>query len=72
MFTYRSSLYVRGIILGIWKWRPRSTSCISTRPVGNDFQQPRGNQASRHLHMSTISTPTGNLPALDIAGRPRP
>ena len=45
--------------LEIWKWPPLWTSCISTRPVGNDFQQPRGNHGNRHFHMSTIFTPYG-------------
>jgi NAD(P)-dependent dehydrogenase (short-subunit alcohol dehydrogenase family) len=40
--------------------------------VGNDFQQPRGNQGFRHFHMSTISTPTGGRPPLNVAGQPRP
>ena len=41
--------------LEIWKWRLSWTSSISSSPVGNDFQQPRGNQSFRHFHMSTIS-----------------
>jgi hypothetical protein len=42
-----------------WNWRLYWTSSISSSPVGNDFQQPRGNQSFRHFHMSTISTPRG-------------
>jgi hypothetical protein len=45
--------------LEIWKWRLPWTSPISSSRVGNDLQQPRGNQSFRHFHMSTISTPYG-------------
>ena len=45
--------------------------CISTRPGGNDFRKPRGNHGNRHFQMSTIFTPTGDQPALDMVGRPR-
>jgi hypothetical protein len=43
--------------LEIWKWRLFWTFSISSRSVGNDFQQPRGNQGFRHFHMSSTSTP---------------
>ena len=43
--------------LDIWKWQLSWTSSIFSRSVGNDFQEPRGNQSFRHFHMSTISTP---------------
>jgi len=55
--------------LEIWKWRLPWISSISSRSVGNDFQQPRGNQSFRHFHMSTISTPYGG-PACPGHGRP--
>jgi hypothetical protein len=55
--------------LEIWKWPPLWTSCISTRPVGTDFQQPRGNHGNRHFHTSTIFTPYGG-PACPGHGRP--
>jgi hypothetical protein len=51
----------------IWKWRFRWTSPISSRSVGNDFQQARGHQGNRHFHMPTISTPSGDLPTLGKA-----
>ena len=53
----------------IWKWRFRWTSPISSRSVGNDFQQPRGHQGNRHFHMPTISTPYGG-PAYAERRRP--
>jgi hypothetical protein len=56
--------------LKIWKSRPFSTFCISSRLVGNDFQRRRRNQGFRHFHMSTISTPYGGWPPLNIGGRP--
>ena len=58
--------------LEIWKWRLSWTSSISSRSVGNDFQQPLGNEGSDHFQMSSISTPTGDRPTLNVAGRPRP
>jgi hypothetical protein len=45
--------------LVMWKWRLSWASSISRSPVGNDFQQARGNQSFRHFHMSTIFTPYG-------------
>jgi hypothetical protein len=48
-----------GMVLEIWKWRLSWTSSISSSPVGNDFQLPRGNQSFRHFHTSTISTHYG-------------
>ena len=45
--------------LEIWNWRLSRTSSVSSSLVGNDFQQPRGNQSFRHFHMSTIFTPYG-------------
>ena len=57
--------------LDIWKWRLSWTSSIFSRSFGNDFQEPRGNQSFRHFHMSTISTPYGDLPALDMVCRPK-
>jgi hypothetical protein len=44
----------------------------SSTKRGNDFQQPRGHQENRHFHMPTISTPTGELPTLNVVGQPRP
>jgi hypothetical protein len=45
---------------------------IFSMSVGNDFQHPRENQEMRHFQMSSMSTPYGGRPALDIAGRPSP
>ena len=55
--------------LDIWKWRLSWTSSIFSRSFGNDFQKPRGNQGSRHFHISTISTPYGG-PAYAERRRP--
>ncbi len=55
--------------LEIWKWRLPWTSSISSSPVGNHFQQPRGNKRNRHFHMSAISTPYGG--PLNVVGQPR-
>ena len=38
----------------------------------NGFQLLRQHQAFRHLQMSTISTPTGDRPPVNISGWPRP
>jgi hypothetical protein len=58
--------------LDIWKWRLYWTSSISSRSVGNDFREARGNQRNRDFHMFTISTPTGDQPALNMVGCLRP
>src|ERR1700730_7297864 len=58
--------------LEIWKWRVPWTTTISSRSVGNDFQQPLGNEVFRHFQCPTFPPPTGDQPALHIAGRPRP
>jgi hypothetical protein len=42
---------------------------MSSTSVGNDFQQPRGNQGFRHFHMSSTSTPYGR-PAYAERRRP--
>jgi len=66
--------------LEIWKWRLSWTSSISSRAVGNDFQEARGNKRNRDFQMSTIFTPYGGpacpehgrLPeAAGVIGRPR-
>jgi hypothetical protein len=64
-----SSIIFVKMALDIWKSRLYWTSSISSSLVGNDFQQPRGNQAFRHFHMSTISTPYGG-PAYAERRRP--
>jgi hypothetical protein len=46
---------------------PNGESCF-----GNDFQQPLGNEVFRHFQCPTFPPPTGDQPALHIAGRPRP
>jgi hypothetical protein len=66
-----SSIIFVKMALDIWKSRLYWTSSISSSPVGNDFQQPRGNQGFCHFQMSTISTPYGDQPALDMVGRPK-
>jgi hypothetical protein len=69
MFTRSVPAMSAEITLEMWKWPFPWTSCISTRPVGNDFQKPCGNQGGRHFHMSTISAPYGG-PACPGHGRP--
>src|SRR6266851_7436602 len=39
--------------LEMWKWRLSWTSSISSRSVGNDFQQALGNEAFRHFQCPT-------------------
>src|SRR6266478_8673706 len=39
--------------------RPPWTSSISSRSVGNDFQQPLGNEVFRHFQCPTFPTPYG-------------
>jgi hypothetical protein len=58
--------------LEIWKWQLPWLSSISSSKVGNDFQLPLGNEVSRHFQCPTFPPPTGDQPALHIAGRPRP
>jgi hypothetical protein len=53
-------------------WRLSWTSSISSSSVGNDFQEPFGNEALRHFQMSSISSPYGGPASLNVAGRPRP
>jgi len=57
------------MVLEIRKWRFPWPLGIFSTSVGNDFQQPRGNQEMRHFQMSSMSTPYGGRPALDVAGR---
>jgi hypothetical protein len=60
------------IAVEIWKWRLSWTSSISSNSIGNDFQQPLGNEGFRYFHMSSTSTPTGNRPTLNVVGQPQP
>src|SRR6266436_4253959 len=55
--------------LEIWKWRLPWTSSISSRSVGNDFQQPLGNEVFRHFRCPTFPTPYGG-PACAAHRRP--
>jgi hypothetical protein len=55
--TGRAAFMSTEMDLEISKWQVLWTLWISSRPVGNDFKEPRGNQGNRHFHMSTISTP---------------
>jgi hypothetical protein len=55
--------------LDTWKWRLSWTFSISNGPLGNDFQQPCGNQSFRHFQMSSTSTPYGGAAC---GGRRRP
>ena len=48
------------IALDIWKWQFPRLLRIFSSSVGNNFQQSRGNQGTRHFQMSSISTPTGD------------
>src|SRR5882757_291803 len=57
------------IPLEIWKWRLPRTSSISSRPVGNDFRLPLGNEVSRHFQCPTFPTPYGG-PACAAHRRP--
>jgi len=57
------------IALEIWKWRLSWTLCISGGSVGNDFQQPLGNEGFRDFQMSSTSTPYGG-PAYAERRRP--
>jgi hypothetical protein len=50
-------------------WRLSWTSSISSSSVGNDFQEPFGNEALRHFQMSSISIP---LWGAGLAERRRP
>jgi hypothetical protein len=75
--SVRASLLPSGtaqseMALEIWKWRLPWTSSICSRPVGNDLQQPLGNEVSRHFQCPAFPPPTGDQPALQIAGRPMP
>src|SRR5215469_9149810 len=56
------------------RWRSENGGFLGVRAFspgrfGNDFQQPSENEAFRHFHMSTISTPYGG-PACPEYGRP--
>jgi hypothetical protein len=48
------------LALDIWKCRFSWPLRISSMPIGNDFQQPRGNQGVRYFQMSSTSSPTGD------------
>jgi hypothetical protein len=45
---------------------------IALADLERQLQQLRGNQCFRHFHMSTISTPYGGPPPLNVVGQPRP
>src|SRR6266481_1240728 len=55
--------------LEIWKWQLPWTSAISSRSVGNDFQQPLENEVCRHFQCPTFPTPYGG-PACAAHRRP--
>jgi hypothetical protein len=47
--TGRAAFMSMEMALEIWKWRLPWTSSISSRSVGNDFQQPLEIDAFRHF-----------------------
>jgi hypothetical protein len=72
MFTRSVPAMSAEMTLEMWKWPFPWTCSISSRSVGNDFPHSRGNHGNRYFQMSTIFTPTGDQPAVDMVGRPRP
>jgi hypothetical protein len=70
MCSTRARLISKEMALDIWKWRFTWPLRIFSISVGNDFQQPRGNERFGHFQISSTSTPYGGRPPLDVAGRP--
>jgi len=52
--TVKPAFMFMKMALYIWKWRFAWPLRIFSMPVGNDFQQPRGNQGMRHFQCPAV------------------
>ena len=63
---------VTGSTDGVGRLVARKLGQAGVRVLVHGRDAERGNYGNRHFHISTISAPTGDQPAMDMVGRPRP